>query len=82
MIFTMFTFLLLLFVGAIMYYPCSLFSRKILDTMIYTYPDYFTGPWVEFFQAVLTYLLILAVLFPGLIWVYVQSQKPEGQVYA
>ena len=78
----MFVFLLLLFVGAIVYYPCSLFALQILDTMIYTYPEYFSGVWVEFLQATLNYLLILVVLFPGLIRVYVQSQKPGGQVYA
>lgn len=78
MIFTMIGFILLIVVGAIVWFAWDQVVSAIYTTVSTTFPTYFTDSWVTFLNSMWTWMLLIVVLFGGLLWVYTQSQKPRS----
>ena len=81
MIYTILVFIGLIIVGGLTWFAWDQIVSAVYTTVSTNFPSLFTGSWVTFMDAIWYWMLLILVLFGGLLYVWVQSQKPVGYEY-
>jgi len=73
-------FFTLLVFGGLLWYAANEAVNALLYELNLQYPAYFTGQFITFLQAI-WHWFPLVLVFGGLLWVYVMSQRMEAEGY-
>jgi len=68
----------ILSMGIVVWYLGDYAFTYILDLLETRYPSYYAGSGPDFIVQFITYMPLICILIPVLIYVIVQSQKPKG----
>ena len=79
MIYQLFIFALILLFGGILLYPLRVMTTTMIALAEANAPAYVTGTAVDFIKAVDYWLPLLAVILPGMLWFFVNIQRPKHE---
>jgi len=72
---------LCLVLGGIIWYAMKTVLSLALQVCTETYPTIFTGTWYALLNSLINYGSLILILIPLVIYVSVQSSKPQGGMY-
>ena len=79
MIYQLFVFVLIVLFGGILIYPLRVMTTAMITMAEANAPAYVTGTAVTFIKSVDYWLPLLAVLLPGMLWFFVNIQRPKHE---
>jgi hypothetical protein len=77
MITQLYVFALILTLGGLLYYPFHYTLQKMIEAAETAAPAFVTGLPVTFLKAVDYWMPLLVFILPGLIWFFVNIQRPR-----
>lgn len=77
MIIQLFVFALIVFLGALLRYPFYKLVDTVYQASAEADPSFVSGIEVDFLMAISYWAILLVFLIPGLIWFFINVQRPK-----